>query len=86
MKVLVVALTATAAAIDAVCYLGLGHVFPPNMTGNTGMRRPRWSRSPHWPWPWRGTSHRHHVVNSGPRRKAMIVLEWAGRVGVAEQT
>jgi uncharacterized membrane protein YoaK (UPF0700 family) len=29
------ALTAVAAATDAVSYLGLGHVFPANMTGNT---------------------------------------------------
>lgn len=30
-----VLLTATAATADAVSYLGLGHVFPANMTGNT---------------------------------------------------
>ncbi|MGH3745610.1 MAG: YoaK family protein, partial [Mycobacteriales bacterium] len=28
-------LTATAASADAISYLGLGHVFPANMTGNT---------------------------------------------------
>ena len=31
----VIALTACAAATDALSYLGLGHVFPANMTGNT---------------------------------------------------
>jgi uncharacterized membrane protein YoaK (UPF0700 family) len=34
-RVLVVALTVAAAATDALSYLGLGHVFPANMTGNT---------------------------------------------------
>lgn len=32
---LLLALTATAASTDAISYLGLGHVFPANMTGNT---------------------------------------------------
>jgi uncharacterized membrane protein YoaK (UPF0700 family) len=31
----VLALTAVAASTDAISYLGLGHVFPANMTGNT---------------------------------------------------
>src|SRR5689334_11346849 len=31
----IAALTCTAACTDAVSYLGLGHVFPANMTGNT---------------------------------------------------
>ncbi|MCE3553174.1 DUF1275 domain-containing protein [Pseudonocardia sp. RS11V-5] len=30
-----VVLTAVSACLDAICYLGLGHVFPANMTGNT---------------------------------------------------
>ncbi len=34
-SVRLVALTAAAAATDALSYLGLGHVFPANMTGNT---------------------------------------------------
>jgi uncharacterized membrane protein YoaK (UPF0700 family) len=34
-RVLVVALTAAAASTDAVSFLGLGRVFPANMTGNT---------------------------------------------------
>lgn len=33
--VLLLALTVVAASIDALSYLGLGHVFPANMTGNT---------------------------------------------------
>lgn len=33
--VVIAALTAAGAATDAISYLGLGHVFPANMTGNT---------------------------------------------------
>jgi uncharacterized membrane protein YoaK (UPF0700 family) len=34
---LLVVLTVAAAATDAISYLGLGHVFPANMTGNTAL-------------------------------------------------
>ncbi|MEU5725635.1 YoaK family protein [Micromonospora sp. NPDC047738] len=34
-RLLISALTVTAAGTDALSYLGLGHVFPANMTGNT---------------------------------------------------
>lgn len=36
---LLVVLTVAAAATDAISYLGLGHVFPANMTGNTALLR-----------------------------------------------